>query len=336
MEILHTTSPPLLLVMALCCDGLIGDPPFIWNRIPHPICLMGTTLTFLEKRLLCTHHTAWRKKLQGVVLVLLLMFLWGGISLLIDTALLKPEESVFSLKGALYGIFVSVFLAQKSLAQHVGAVAHAFETGGLPEAQRSVGQIVGRRTEELDTAGVCRAAIESCAENFSDGVVAPVFWTLIFGLPGLVIYKMVNTADSMIGHRSARYREFGWAAARFDDLLNWIPARLSVLFLVGATWIRRGYASGRASWHCAWREGVRHCSPNAGWPEAAMAGALGLALGGPRSYAGVDSKKSSEAWLNPSGRSAAIPSDIDQALSLYITACVLQGGTLLGLSLLLT
>ncbi len=195
----------------------------------------------------------------------------------------------------------------------------------MPAGRAAVSHIVGRDPARLDAHGVARAAIESLAENFSDGVVAPVFWYLLLGLPGLFAYKMANTLDSMIGHRSPRYRAFGWAAARFDDLLNLVPARLSGLLLTGAALFANEATPGHALWVML-RDGRRHHSPNAGWPEAAMAGALGLALAGPRSYAEGEVR---DPWLGD-GTPEATPADIGRGLQLYMLACLLLAGLLLG------
>ncbi len=218
----------------------------------------------------------------------------------------------------LEAIVVAVFLAEKSLIDHVTAVERALLAEGIEGGRRAVSMIVGRDVSVLDEAGVSRAAIESAAENFSDGVVAPAFWFLLLGLPGLFVCKVVNTANSMIGHRSARHEAFGWAAARFDDLLNFLPARLSVL-LIGAAAAVSGKAAG-AALRCARSDAAKHKSPNAGWPEAALAGALGLALGGPRRYGetAVDG-----AWLNPAGRQASGPADIRAAIRLIDAAWAL-------------
>src|SRR5213079_521475 len=206
-----------------------------------------------------------------------------------------------------------------------GPVATALEWGGLSAGREAVRHIVGRDLLRLDAQGVARAAIESLAENFSDGVVAPVFWYLLFGLPGLLAYKMANTLDSMIGHRTARYRDFGWAAARFDDLLNMVPARLSgALLAIAAIFTREGTA-GRA-FTTMLRDAKKHHSPNAGWPEAAMAGALGLALAGPRDYA---EGRVEDPWIG-GGTPLARPADIGRALRLYALACLLLAGVILG------
>jgi adenosylcobinamide-phosphate synthase len=216
-------------------------------------------------------------------------------------------------------IAMSALIAQRSLYGHVADVARAIEVSGLEGGRIAVARIVGRDPDRLDRAGVCRAAIESLAENFSDAVVAPVFWALLLGLPGLLAYKAINTADSMIGHRSARHRDFGWAAARLDDGVNWPAARLSALILVLAAFLLPGSNPAEA-FAAVLRDARRHRSPNAGWPEAALAGALGFALNGPRAYGGVPS---AEPWTHASGRQALDVPDIWQALRLYLRACLL-------------
>src|SRR5690554_4671448 len=200
---------------------------------------------------------------------------------------------------------MSSLVAQKSLYDHVAAVARGLEQGGLEGGRKAVSLIVGRDPESLDQAGVARAAIESLSENFSDAVVAPVFWAALFGLPGLLAYKAVNTADSMIGHRTPRHAAFGWAAARLDDAVNLIPARLAGLRIAGAALLLPGARAGNAL-RAMGRDAPRHRSPNAGWQEAAMGGALGLALAGPRRYGG---QVVEDAWMGAGGRTDAGPAD---------------------------
>jgi adenosylcobinamide-phosphate synthase len=218
--------------------------------------------------------------------------------------------------------------AQRSLLAHVRAVADALDAGGLAAGRRAVAHIVGRDPEQLDEAGVVRAAIESLAENFSDGVVAPGLWGAVAGLPGMVAYKAVNTADSMIGHRTPRHEAFGWASARLDDLVNLPASRLAALLVLIAAAL--GGADPAGAWQAVRRDARRHRSPNAGWPEAAMAGALGLRLAGPRIYAGV---RVEDAWMGD-GRAAATPSDLRRALRLYRIACAVQLAVLIALAVL--
>ena len=223
------------------------------------------------------------------------------------------------------GVLASSLLAQRSLDSHVLDVARGLETGGVAGGRAAVAHIVGREVGALDEAGVCRAAIESLAENFSDGVVAPLFWMVVAGLPGALAYKAVNTADSMIGHRTPRHEAFGWAAARCDDLVNLPASRLSVVWLVAAAALLG--QSPAAALATVRRDARHHRSPNAGWPEAAMAGALGIRLSGPRVYDGVPVE---ERWVGE-GRAALSARDIRAALRLYRTACLVQAAVLLAL-----
>ncbi|OYV30711.1 MAG: cobalamin biosynthesis protein CobD [Acidocella sp. 20-61-6] len=215
-------------------------------------------------------------------------------------------------------LLTSSLIAQRSLHAHVVAVADGLERAGLAAGRTAVSRIVGRNPAHLDQAGVCRAAIESLAENFSDGVVGPVFWGALFGLPGAAVYKAANTADSMIGHRTARHEAFGWAAARFDDVINLPASRLAALCILiaagclGADW-RAGLAAVR-------RDARHHRSPNAGWPEAAMAGALGLRLAGPRVYGET---LVADGWMG-NGRAEVTPADLRRALTLYRAACAVE------------
>jgi len=231
---------------------------------------------------------------------------WRSASSLSRAALALPFGYLLT------ALLASTLLAQRSLHAHVGRVAVALEGPGLAAARTAVSHIVGRDTASLDAAGVARAAIESLGENFSDGVVAPAFWMMLGGLPGAAVYKAVNTADSMIGHRTPRHAAFGFAAARLDDLLNWPAARLSALLIVGAAAITPG-ASAASAWRAVCRDATRHRSPNAGYPEAAMAGALGLALAGPRHYGGM----LVEDAVMGEGRREADAADIRAALDLY-------------------
>jgi adenosylcobinamide-phosphate synthase len=228
----------------------------------------------------------------------------------------------FGLFG-LFGILietccVTVLLAQKSLADHVEAVADALRREGLAGGRAAVSRIVGRDPETLDEPAVCRAAIESLAENFSDGVVAPALWYAVLGLPGLLVYKMLNTADSMIGHKSEKYIDFGWAAARLDDVANWPAARLSILLIAAGAWIRRGTDACLAALHVAARDGGLHRSPNSGRPEAAMAGALNVQLAGPRVYSGVVVR---EPMINGTGRDVATIKDVEDGISVFNASC---------------
>jgi adenosylcobinamide-phosphate synthase len=194
---------------------------------------------------------------------------------------------------------------------HVAAVASGL-TRSLQDGRTAVSHIVGRDPQRLDEAGVSRAALESLAENTSDGIVAPAFWYALLGLPGLVAYKAINTADSMIGHKTERYINFGWASAKLDDAVNFIPARLTGLLFAAAAAISNP-ENGRAALAAMWNDARNHQSPNAGWPEAAMAGALGLRFGGPRDY---DGETIDLAWMGH-GRETLTRDDITAGLRLY-------------------
>jgi len=294
-------------------DALVGDPRAVWGHIPHPVVLMGQLIGVLEQRLNDAAQTEAPRRAGGALALAILVFVAFGIGTGL-TILLRhiPFGSLF------VAVLASTLLAQRSLYEHIAHVGDAFAEGGLQAARVSVARVVGRDPEALDEPAICRAAIESCAENFSDGVLAPAFWFALFGLPGLITYKIVNTADSMIGHRTERFEAFGWASARFDDLLNFLPARLSGLLLAVAAPIAGGSVSRSIS--IMWRDARRHRSPNAGWPESAAAGALDLALGGPRQYAG---QSVDDPYLNPEGHRAQ-PGDITRALRLLLAACGLE------------
>jgi len=291
------------LAAALVVDRVLGDPQWLWRMLPHPVAIVGRIVAWLEARLNDSGHSFGRRRSGGILSTLLLM---AGAAIL--GAILHRLVWAVPFGVVVEVLLVAILLAQKSLVDHVAAVAQALASDGVSGGRRTVALIVGRDVSALDEPGVARAAIESAAENFSDGVVAPAFWYALLGLPGLLLYKAVNTADSMIGHRSERYEAFGWAAARIDDLLNLVPARLSAILIAIAAWATR--RDGRAAL-LALRDAPQHKSPNAGWPEAALAGTLGLALGGPRRYGetAVDG-----AWLNADGRREASAADIVAAI----------------------
>jgi adenosylcobinamide-phosphate synthase len=307
-------SAPAALLLALAIDAWFGDPPRLYRRVPHPAALIGTVIAWGDRAFNRESDTAQHRRAAGVALVGVLVV--GAIAIGWGLQVLLLSLPI----GWLWlAIVMSVFIAQQSLYRHVADVAKALEVSGLDAGRIAVARIVGRDPNRLDRAGICRAAIESLAENFSDAVVAPVFWTLLFGLPGLIAYKAINTADSMIGHKSARHRDFGWAAARLDDLVNWPASHLSALAMgLGAFLMPGGDPAG--AFTAVKRDAHRHRSPNAGWPEAALAGALNFALNGPRSYGGVTAD---EPWTNESGRQALDAADIWLALRLYLRACLL-------------
>jgi adenosylcobinamide-phosphate synthase len=300
----------LLALLALLLELALGYPARLFSVIGHPVTWIGALISRLEGVLNRPDFSDARRQANGVLTLLLLLAVAGGIGLAIQTLLGAGWALILT------ALIASTLLAQRSLATHVRAVAQALESEGLVGGRRAVSMIVGRDPEQLDEPAVCRAAIESLAENFSDGIVAPAFWLAVAGLPGGAAYKAVNTADSMIGHKNERYRQFGWASARFDDLINLPASRLTALLVILAAALLPG-CSPEGAWRAVRRDASRHRSPNAGWPEAAFAGALGLALNGPRSYGGVPVK---DAFMGEGGRREATSADIRRALWLYWTA----------------
>lgn len=278
-------SSACILFFAMCLDALLGEPAWLWRRVPHPAVLMGRLIDAAEHRL----NQGTLRRAKGVFLVVVLVLLAWGLGRLIGMFGWLPQL-----------LLAAILLAQKSLVQHLTAVGEGLRLS-LGDGRRAVAQIVSRDTAEMDQNAVVRSAIESGAENLSDGVIAPAFWFLLGGLPGLLIYKIINTADSMIGYRTERYADFGWAAARLDDVLNWIPARLTGA-LIAAT------HHGLADWSNISADARLHRSPNAGWPEAAMARAVRAAIAGPRTY---DGQLRDFPFVNVAGRKALGPDDID-------------------------
>jgi adenosylcobinamide-phosphate synthase len=289
------------MMIELCA----GYPQSLWRAIGHPVTWIGHLIAALDRLLNRDTADAYWRRSAGVIAVLLLLAIVGAITFIVERELLRLPFGLFAV-----AVIASTLIAQRSLHQHVADVAIALGQGGVIAGRAAVAKIVGRDPETLDAAGVARAAIESLAENFSDGVVAPVLWMAIAGLPGAALYKAINTADSMIGHRTPRHEAFGWAAAKLDDLVNLPASRLSALLLVAAAALNRNAA---AAWRAVVRDAPRHRSPNAGYPEAAMAGALGLSLAGPRVYGGVTID---DATMGD-GRRDATAADIRQALRLY-------------------
>jgi adenosylcobinamide-phosphate synthase len=294
-------------LVALLIELNIGYPDRLLGAIGHPVTWMGALIGALDRGLNRDEATPAARRMAGTITVLILVAVVGTIAFLLERGLLRLP---FGWIAA--ALLASTLLAQRGLHEHVARVATALETAGLPAGRQAVSHIVGRDAHSLDQAGVARAAIESLAENFSDGVVAPALWMIIAGLPGAAVYKAINTADSMIGFRTPRHAAFGWAAARLDDLVNLPASRLSGLLIIAAAGVTKG-ASPAGAWRAVRRDAHRHRSPNAGYPEAAMAGALGLMLAGPRVYGGV---QVDDAMMGD-GRRAADAADIRAALKLY-------------------
>lgn len=298
-------TTPAILVLALLLDAALGEPKWLWDRLPHPAVLMGRAVAALDRRLNRTQNSIAAGAFALMFLVLAAYATGWALSLLGTAAQV---------------VIVAILLAQRSLVQHVTAVADGLRVS-LGDGRRAVGMIVSRDTRDMDQSAVARSAIESAAENLSDGVIAPAFWFLIGGLPGLMVYKIVNTADSMIGYRTPRYEKFGKAAARADDLLNWVPARLTSLLIA----LPSGVIS---KWRAIASDARLHRSPNAGWPEAAMSRAIDVALAGPRAY---DGQMQHFAWVGGDGKHQIGPIEIDAALR----KLWLAWGMMLGLAIAL-
>jgi adenosylcobinamide-phosphate synthase len=308
---LLTPAEPLLLalLLALAVDGLIGDPAWLYRRLPHPVVLMGRAIERLEARWLDGAASAAVQRRLGRRSSLPVILASAGVG-----AVLQWVCLTLPLGWLWLGLLMSILVAFRGLRQHVAAVADGLDQS-LVAGRSAVARIVGRDPESLDRPAVARAAIESTAENFADGVVAPVLYAALLGLPGMLVYKAINTLDSMIGHRTARHEHFGRFAAKLDDVVNWIPARLGALLILAAGALLPN-AEPASGWRAMWRDAAQHRSPNAGWPEAAMAGCLGLRLAGPRSYGGaaVD-----DGWMGD-GRAEATPADIRSALGVLTRA----------------
>ena len=305
------------MAVAMAVDALLGWPAPLFARVGHPVTWLG--------RLITTVDIAWNRPSDAPAFRRAAGVAGALVVIAVSAALGWVLQSVLALgwiQFVLVGILAWPLVALRSLDDHVAAVASPLQAGDIAGAREAVSRIVGRDPATLDEAGIARAAIESLAENASDGIVAPVFWGALFGLPGIFGYKAINTLDSMIGHRSERHEAFGWAAARIDDVANFIPARLTgFLFVLLAP--RRAEALS-----CMTRDARRHRSPNAGWPEAAMAGALGVRLSGPRIYHG---SITNEPWLNEGARDP-LAADITQGLAVYRRAMLLLAGLLAILS----
>ncbi|MBV1705795.1 MAG: cobalamin biosynthesis protein CobD [Hyphomicrobiales bacterium] len=308
-----------IALAALLVEAIFSYPQALYRRLGHPVTWSGSVLAWAELRFNKPASPPALRRWAGMAVLLVLVIAAFALTMALDAILTTSLAS-----NAILVVLASSLLASRSLYVHVRDVSLALRQSGLEGGRAAVAHIVGRDVAALDQAGVARAAIESLAENFSDGVVAPLFWLLIFGLPGMVAYKIVNTADSLIGHRTQRYEDFGRAAARLDDALNFVPARISALIYLTLAWLRSGRGRAVATWRITFRDAPRHRSPNGGWPEAAMAGALGFQLNGPRCYHGsrVDEP------LTGDGNYRLEARDIDDALDFYVDGCVLLAGAL--------
>ena len=310
MEVLsydQLSSPFVLLALAIILDMIFGEPQFLWSRITHPIVLFGRSISWLERRFNTRSVAGRTRRLFGVVAILIWVAIAISAGLLANSAIaLLPAPLNFLIEC----IIIAILLAGKSLYEHIEAVRKPLAEGDIEGARFAVSMIVGRDTSRLDSSDIGRAAIETGAENLSDGILAPAIWYLLGGLPLLFAYKMINTADSMVGYKSARYYAFGWGSAILDDIVNFFPARITALLIMITAFLRG--TAGHA--FCAMKnDASKHASPNAGYPESAMAGALGLRLGGARWYRG---HLLSLPEMNHQGRDAISPDDIENALSM--------------------
>ena len=295
-----------LAALVLVIESFVGYPQALNKLIGHPVQWIGKLITYIDDGLNDSEVDAAQNRRHGILAVILLSSAVG-----IPTWILAKTLSQYSYGWVLNVAIATAFIAQKSLRDHVSAVDRALGIS-LPAARLVVAKIVGRDPEALDENGIAKAALESLAENTADGITAPIFWYALLGLPGLVIYKAINTADSMIGHRSEKYLHFGWAAAKLDDLVNLPASRLTGLMFAAAAWINSKSAAQNAL-QSMWADAGKHQSPNAGWPEAAMAGALDVRFGGPRSYDG----ETVELPYMGDGSKDITPATIAQGLELY-------------------
>lgn len=293
------------MAVATALDSAFGWPDWLFRRIGHPVTWLGRVVSALDRRMNREEWSFRARRLLGLAALLIILTMACLPALLLQRSL--PDGA---LGAFLTGALAWPLLATRSLYDHVLAVATPLAAGDVAGGRRAVSMIVGRNPDRLDSPAIVRAATESLAENTSDGIVAPLFWGLLFGLPGIAGYKAINTLDSMIGHRTPRHEAFGWASARLDDVFNVLPSRLTGLLFALVS--RRPLAALR----CMWCDAVRHRSPNAGWPEAAMAGALGIRLSGPRIY---EDRVSDEPWLNGEAPDPA-PADLRRALAIYLRA----------------
>ena len=299
--------PAELALLAMLIELCIGYPQWLTRAIGHPVTWMGGLIARSDRFLNRDTAPSPQRRLLGALSLVIMLGLVCAAAFVVQSQLLRLPYGLLAV-----AVLASTMIAQRSLYRYVANVASALGKSGIDAARQAVSHIVGRDTAGLDRAGVARAAIESLAENFSDGVIAPIFWLAVAGLPGIALYKAINTADSMIGHRTPRHADFGWAAAKLDDLVNLPASRLTALLLIAASALRKD-TSARGAWRAVRRDAARHRSPNAGYPEAAMAGALDLSLAGPRVYGGI---RVEDAFMGE-GRRDADAKDIVRALALY-------------------
>ncbi|MEO9459045.1 MAG: adenosylcobinamide-phosphate synthase CbiB [Lentilitoribacter sp.] len=307
----------LILFLAIVLDMFVGDPDWIWRKLPHPVVFFGKVISTLDRYLNRIRDNRSARKKFGV----LALFIMLVLALFIGVLLVTVFRQIGVIGFVLEVIIVAMLIAQKSMSDHIKNIIAPLSSGNIEGARYAVSMIVGRQTSEMNASDVTRSSIESLAENFSDGVVAPIFWYALLGLPGILMYKMLNTADSMIGHKTVEYEDFGWASAKLDDLANWLPARLSALLIAVSALILIGPKSLKYAFWTVLNNASLHRSPNAGWPETAMAGALGIVLSGPRIYGKQTSR---ELYLNPTGRLELTHLDLEKATKIFWLSCIVE------------
>ncbi len=315
LELSPAFIPIIIIITAIVIDWICGDMRWLFDFCNHPIVIIGKLIGFFDKKLNRHDRSNNNRMLRGLIVVILITSLSGIIAVIADKLI-----NNLSFNWLIEAFIISILLAGRSLYAHVYVVGSELKNNGLIAGRKAVSHIVGRDTKSLDKYAISRAAIETLAENFADGVIAPIFWYLFFGLPGLFIYKSVNTMDSMIGYKNIHYKDFGMVAARLDDILNIIPARISGCLLILAS-IFTPKANPYNSLKIMWNYANHHASPNAGWPEAAMAGAFNFALGGPRKYTNDGTKDiiNHDIWIGD-GRAKLTINDLKNAGRLYLTA----------------
>ena len=298
-------SPFMIMGMALALDMVMGEPSFLWSRLPHPVVLFGKAISFVESRFNKRTITGRKRRILGILAIILWVSLASAIGLICTILLSFLPFGIF-----IEVCLVAILLAGRSLYDHIDAVMQPLKKGDLDAARYAVSMIVGRDTRQMGQTDIAKAAIETGAENLSDGVIAPAIWYLIGGLPLLFAYKMINTADSMVGYKSARFYAFGWGAAMLDDVANFFPARLTALLIIATS---LSGDAGKQAKQVMKQDADKHASPNAGYPESAMAGTLGIRLGGPRYY---KNRLLDLPFMNANGRRDISASDIDKALQI--------------------
>ncbi|MBX7145927.1 MAG: adenosylcobinamide-phosphate synthase CbiB [Alphaproteobacteria bacterium] len=310
-----TYNPFIIIGFAIIFDSIIGDPSYLYKKIKHPVALFGSIINIFDRFANKKKYSNKHRKINGCFTIIFLICFIYGFTYLIENLI-----SILPFGWVLISLLISIFIAQKSLYQHVTLIKNYLINNDIINAQKALSHIVGRDTQKLSSPDIIRATLESLAESFCDGVIAPIFWGLVLGLPGVITYKLINTADSMIGHLSDEYKYFGWASAKIDDCVNWLPARIAGIFLSLASLIFSWQACKKA-FSIMITQAKNHLSPNAGWTESAMAGGLDIALGGPRFYNGKITELS---WFNFNGDKNPIVDTLKKGINIYLIGCFIN------------